>query len=67
MPHAKQPSMKPRRSIKALPTVKAAGGGVIYLYHQPGKTWHGMDAQKALSLRSLLILVAEGFPVPSGS
>jgi hypothetical protein len=25
MPHAKQPSMKPRRSIKALPTVKAAG------------------------------------------
>jgi hypothetical protein len=25
MPHAKQSSMKPRRSIKALPTVEAAG------------------------------------------
>jgi hypothetical protein len=42
--------------VYALPTLKAAGGGVLYLYHQPGKTWHGMDAQRAASLRSLLIL-----------
>jgi hypothetical protein len=42
--------------IYALPTVKAAGGGVLYLYHQPGKTWHGMDEKRAASLRSLLVL-----------
>lgn len=42
--------------IYALPAVKAAGGGVLYLYHQPNKTWHGMDAEKAANLRSLLIL-----------
>jgi hypothetical protein len=41
--------------IYALPTIRAAGGGVLYLYHQPGKTWHGMDAGKVASLRSLLI------------
>jgi hypothetical protein len=42
--------------IYALPTVRAVGGGVLYLYHKPGKTWHGMDADRAASLRSLLIL-----------
>ena len=42
--------------IYALPTLMAAGGGVLYLYHQQGKTWHGMDAKRAASLRSLLIL-----------
>jgi hypothetical protein len=42
--------------IYALPTVRAVGGGVLFLYNQPGKTWHGMDAGKAASLRSLLIL-----------
>jgi hypothetical protein len=43
-------------AVYALPTVRAAGGGVLYLYHQPGKTWHGMDADRAASLRSLLIV-----------
>ncbi len=42
--------------IYALPTIKAVGGGTLYLYFQPGKTWHGMDAGKAASLRSRLIL-----------
>src|SRR5262249_34910561 len=42
--------------IYALPTIRGAGGGVLYLYHRPGKTWHGMDADKAASLRSPLIL-----------
>src|SRR5437879_6094165 len=42
--------------IYALPTIRAAGGGLLYLYHQHGKTWHGMDADKATSLWSLLIL-----------
>jgi hypothetical protein len=42
--------------IYALPTVMAAGGGVLYLYHQRGKTWHGMDANRAASLRPLLLL-----------
>jgi hypothetical protein len=42
--------------IYALPTVRAVGGGVLYLYHQDGKTWHGMDANRAASLRSLLAL-----------
>jgi hypothetical protein len=41
--------------IYALPTLRATGGGLLYLYHQHGKTWHGMDADKAASLRSLLI------------
>ena len=41
--------------IYALPTIKATGGGLLYLYHQPNKTWHGMDAGKAASLRALLI------------
>jgi hypothetical protein len=42
--------------IYGLPTVRAAGGGRLYLYHQHGKTWHGMGADKAASLRSLLLL-----------
>lgn len=42
--------------IYGLPTLRAAGGGTLYLYHRHGKTWHGMDADKAASLRSLLIL-----------
>jgi hypothetical protein len=42
--------------IYALPTIRAAGGGMLYLYHQNGKTWHGMDAERAASLRSLLML-----------
>jgi hypothetical protein len=42
--------------IYALPTIKATGGGILYLYFKPGKTWHGMDADRAASLRSLLIL-----------
>jgi hypothetical protein len=42
--------------IYALPTIRAAGGGILYLYHKPNKTWHGMDVDRAASLRSLLIL-----------
>ena len=42
--------------IYALPTLKAAGGGILFLYHRDGKTWHGMTPEKAASLRSLLIL-----------
>lgn len=41
--------------IYSLPTIRAAGGGVLYLYHQDGKTWHGMDANKARNIRSLLL------------
>lgn len=41
--------------IYSLPTIKAMGGGTLYLYLRPGKTWHGMDAEKVASLRSLLV------------
>lgn len=40
--------------IYALPTIKAKGGGTLFLYHQDGKTWHGMNEQKVTSLRPLL-------------
>lgn len=39
----------------ALPTIKAKGGGTLYLFDTPGKTAHGMTQAKADSLRSLLI------------
>ncbi|MFL5284399.1 MAG: hypothetical protein ACJ8AW_26260 [Rhodopila sp.] len=42
--------------IYALPTIRAFGGGILYLYHQAGKTAHGMDVTKANSLASLLLL-----------
>ena len=41
--------------IYSLPTIRRAGGGVLTLYHHEGRTWHGMDREKADSLRSLLI------------
>jgi hypothetical protein len=42
--------------IYSLPTIRAVGGGTLYLYHTPGKTSHGMTVEKAESLRSLLML-----------
>jgi hypothetical protein len=41
--------------IYALPTIRALGGGTLFLYHREGKTSHGMDEAKARSLHSLLI------------
>lgn len=41
--------------IYSLPTIRALGGGVLYLFHKPGSGLHGMNAAKAESLRSLLI------------
>lgn len=41
--------------IYAMPTIRASGGGVLYLYHIDGKTWHGMDTYKATNMRQLLI------------
>lgn len=42
--------------IYALPTIRAAGGGTLYVYHSTIWGRHGMDANKAESLRSLLVL-----------
>jgi hypothetical protein len=42
--------------IYALPTIRASAGGILYLYHQAGKTSHGMDAIRVRSLASLLLL-----------
>lgn len=41
--------------IYSLPTIRAAGGGTLYLYHIEGKTWHGMSARRADVLRPLLL------------
>lgn len=40
--------------IYALPTIRAAGGGRLVLYDHPGRTAHGMTADKVDRLRPLL-------------
>lgn len=41
--------------IYALPTIRAAGGGILYLYAKPGTASVGMNENRAASLRSLII------------
>ena len=40
--------------IYALPTIRAAGGGDLMLYHKPGRTTHGMDEQRVAAIKPLL-------------
>lgn len=42
--------------IYSLPTIRAAGGGTLYLYNHPGRTSHGMDADRAEKIAKLLRL-----------
>lgn len=41
--------------IYALPTIRACGGGSLYLFNIPGRTAHGMDAGKVDRLKPLLL------------
>lgn len=41
--------------IYSLPAIRAAGGGVLYLFHLPGRTAHGMSAHRAAQIRPLLL------------
>lgn len=40
--------------LYSLPTIRAAGGGGLILYHHPGRTAHGMTREKANRIRPLL-------------
>lgn len=40
--------------IYSLPTIRAAGGGKLVLFHYPGRTAHGMTKEKVERLRPLL-------------
>lgn len=40
--------------IYSLPTIRACGGGTLFLFDQPGKTSHGMTEAKVQRLRPLL-------------
>lgn len=41
--------------IYALPAIRAAGGGILYLFDAPGKSAHGMSAEKVARIRPLLM------------
>lgn len=41
--------------IYSLPTIRAVGGGHLYLRHTPGRTSHGMTEEKANRLKPLLL------------
>jgi hypothetical protein len=40
--------------IYALPTIRACGGGELWLFNTPGRTTHGMSPERAEKLRRLL-------------
>lgn len=42
--------------LYSLPTIRAAGGGTLYLFDAPGRTSHGMTLEKAMTIKPLLLL-----------
>jgi hypothetical protein len=42
--------------IYSLPTIRACGGGELYIYNHPGRTAHGMDLYKFKRIATLLRL-----------